>query len=390
MVNALQESTQDQKAQQQQQQTTFDAPYVATDEQVALAKQGIKEILSQMPVERVEPLFDTMDGYCRAFSSLCSLACDERRQSMMIVDTETRDDKNKNKEDGEEIEDDKEETVKGAGMCANTEARSVALAGASCQCARFDLTNRVNFAIIGGVVSSKKALTSDFTAEGLLDGITVLPKPSVFMTIIHVVQSVCGVVCRITSLANPSPSQHAESTGGILGGIAKMAPGLANLVPGLVSLVPGGGIVAGLLPMIGGLFGGGDKTAPHVDNNSRSEEVKDDVHLPPTTTTATKTTAATEATKTESTATSTTTAAKSSGSIFGWFTHLFEGTDGQEQVINGSTQEGELKLEQQGEDEETNRLVSRDGKIAKITRVQRRQAKNMVASQQSKKSKVDL
>lgn len=100
-----------------------------------MAKEGIRQILNQLPIQHVEPLVNTMDGYCSTFGALCTVACKER-----IINNDA----------------DYEEEVKGPTTktkpalslgCANPKALTIGTAGASCQCASFDMTDRINFAM---------------------------------------------------------------------------------------------------------------------------------------------------------------------------------------------------------------------------------------------------
>ncbi|KAG0301467.1 hypothetical protein BGZ98_008329 [Dissophora globulifera] len=295
-----------------------------------------------------------MAGYCEAFSALCSLACKERRQSenVDIVEDDTKKDIEGNIDDG--IDDPlQQQEPKTTGGCANTAAKSVALAGASCECLGYSLTDRVNFAIIGGIVSLKDKPTANFAAEGFLDGLSFLPRSPIFMSIIHVMQTVCGYVTLLANISSP-PETPVHHDGGFLGTIAGLVPGLANLIPGVST-------VSGLLPMFGGLVGGSG-TKPDSANNENKSNGKE---------------ANVVSTKTSTAAPAATTAAKASsgGGIFGWLSHLFMETEGPEQQILGSTASASAPSGNSKYEQENSRLVSKDGKIAQITRIQKRKNK---------------
>ncbi|KAF8938268.1 hypothetical protein BGZ58_001257 [Dissophora ornata] len=209
-----------------------------------------RKVLDQLPIQHFEPLVSTVDGYCTAFHGLCKTACEERttRQDM-----------------------DLKTTIAG---CAYPLAKDFTAASATCQCAEEDLTERVNFAVIGGVVSSGK-LTSgnDFLAQGLLDHLTGLPLVPVFLSVIHFLQNLCFSVSFLDVFAtNPHPPPPCIDKGpdplpnlggfinGIIGKVA--APALptaviakdGNTKPTLTS---GGGIGG----FFDGIFGGGKKSA---------------------------------------------------------------------------------------------------------------------------------
>ena len=137
VVKAADELLQQEQTQEQQQpkddptdsnnQQSFQIPPMEpTPEQIAMVREGARQILSQVPAQIVEPLFETMDGYCKAFESICTLVCAERQSSTTSVS-------------GKEGE---------LSMgCADISVPSVALAQASCICAGYDFTDRVNFAM---------------------------------------------------------------------------------------------------------------------------------------------------------------------------------------------------------------------------------------------------
>ena len=108
------------ESQQQQQQA---APQELTPEEMEIAKEGIRQILSQLPFQHAEPLVNSVEGYCSTFEVLCTAACKERM----------------NEEDANTST-----TTLG---CTNPIALTIGAAEASCKCASFDLTDRVNFAM---------------------------------------------------------------------------------------------------------------------------------------------------------------------------------------------------------------------------------------------------
>jgi len=140
-VKAVEEQEKQQQAQKPQQDTnqpqeqqSFQVPTMdLTPEQTALAREGIRQILSQVPAQTVEPLFETIDGYCKAFDAICSLTCEERGAG-----------------GGEGAQGNENSAKTGSyrmGGCVNKSAMSVASAQATCVCAGYDLTDRVNFAV---------------------------------------------------------------------------------------------------------------------------------------------------------------------------------------------------------------------------------------------------
>lgn len=119
-----------QQRQQDQQQPLGAPPQELTPEEFEMAKEGIRQILGQLPIQHVEPLVNTMEGYCSTFGALCTAACKER------------------------MTDDGEEEVQGSTMtdalrlgCADPQASTIGTAGASCRCVSYDMTDRINFAM---------------------------------------------------------------------------------------------------------------------------------------------------------------------------------------------------------------------------------------------------
>ncbi|KAG0047071.1 hypothetical protein BGZ83_007789 [Gryganskiella cystojenkinii] len=219
---------QQQRQQQQQQQ---DPPIMveATQEDLVRAKEGIRQLLAQFPIQHVDPLVTTLDGYCSTFGDLCGAACKER-----MTDDDTNGD----------------ETILG---CANPEGINIVSVNAACHCAGLDLTDRINFAIVGGIVASKESKESDFAAEGLLDFVTFLPGVPTYISIINVIQKVCYYISFLDYLAtNPNSSPCVKVDPGIIGAITKLIPGLTGAAGG----------IGDIIGIIGGLFGGGSKPTP--------------------------------------------------------------------------------------------------------------------------------
>ncbi|KAG9067567.1 hypothetical protein KI688_012352 [Linnemannia hyalina] len=303
-----------QQQQQDQRQPLGAPPQELTPEEFEMAKDGIRQILGQLPIQHVEPLVNTMEGYCSTFGALCTAACKERM---------TDDD------DEEEVQG--STRMKGLSLgCADHQALTIGTAGASCQCASYDMTDRINFAIVGGIVTSHRKESGGFGAEGILDAIQFLPAVPTFLSIIHVLQSICYYVSFLDVLAtnaNPSSCPANGKAGGILGTITNLVPGLGGILSNVPAL---GGLLGGLLgtgggsgpaptptptptpsPTSGGgfgdffrgIFGGGGSTSS-------------------TTTPAPTTTTPISTTTTTTTITTTTTAA---GGIWGFFGNIFGG-----------------------------------------------------------------
>lgn len=94
-----------------------------------MAKEGIRQILGQLPIQHVEPLINTMEGYCSAFGPLCIAACKERMT------------------DGEE---EAQGSTKAKALrlrCAYPQALTIGTAGASYQYAPYDMTDCINAAM---------------------------------------------------------------------------------------------------------------------------------------------------------------------------------------------------------------------------------------------------
>ncbi|KAG0078667.1 hypothetical protein BGZ90_004667 [Linnemannia elongata] len=322
-----------QQQQQDQQQPVGAPPQELTPEEFDMAKEGIRQILGQLPIQHVEPLINTMEGYCSTFGALCTAACKERM-----------------------TDDDEEEEVQGSKVlgCTDPQALTIGTAGASCQCASYDMTDRINFAIVGGVVTSQRKKKGDFGAEGILDAIQFLPTVPTFLSIIHVLQSICYYISFLDVLATNAHPPSCPANGksdGVLGTITNLVPGLG----GILSNIPGiGGLLGGLLgtgggsapaptptPSTGGgigdffngIFGGGAKTTtptstptPTPTSGGGFGDFLSGIFggggSKSLTTTPVPTTTTTKSTTTTTTTTTTTAAA---GGIWGFFGNIFGG-----------------------------------------------------------------
>ncbi|KAG0259827.1 hypothetical protein BG011_002348 [Mortierella polycephala] len=256
LIRASHAATDSSNNQQQQQYTE------ATEEDVERFKDGLRQMIAQLPIQPIEPLVATMDGYCTAFESLCSTICSERTT------------------DGNESE----ETAIG---CADPKAISIVHADASCKCAGFDLTTRVNFALVGGVVTSKGSNLSDFNADGILDGLTFLPGVSSFVGLIEIMQNACHYVGYLDILVTDKNKAGLQAgiggaLGNLLGGViavpTNIIGGLGNVLGGLTGFLGGGSSAnSGGSPGTGagggsgwleGIFGGGKPATTTVASTS--------------------------------------------------------------------------------------------------------------------------
>ncbi|KAF9968667.1 hypothetical protein BGZ70_000512 [Mortierella alpina] len=200
--------------------TQYGPPNDMTPEQIDLAKHGISQILAKLPIQQLDPLVTSMDGYCTAFSALCAAACKER------VTPENKGD---------------ESAV--AQGCLNPAGATLGEVAASCKCASMDLTERVNFAVAGGFMSSQNAQKGDFASEGILDILTFIPAVPGFLSVIHVLQNICYYVSFLDVLAtNPHPNSSCPVSPngplGIVSSIPVLGPLLAGLLGGLVKGAP--------------------------------------------------------------------------------------------------------------------------------------------------------
>ncbi|KAG0014886.1 hypothetical protein BGZ82_001614 [Podila clonocystis] len=132
------------------------------------------------------------------------------------------------------------------------------------------MTDRINFAVVGGIVTSEPSTTSssssDFGAQGFLDNLTNLPAVPTFLSIIHVMQNVCFYTGFLDILAtNPHPAScPTNPLGAISNVIPGLGPALGLLIPGLGGMLGGGGAEGGgakkdggIGDILGGIFGGG-------------------------------------------------------------------------------------------------------------------------------------
>ncbi|KAG0335084.1 hypothetical protein BG000_007812 [Podila horticola] len=229
-------------------------PSPPTADQFTQAKSGLQQLMAELNLKHVEPLFNTMDGYCAAFKGLCTAACAERTR---LSKTEDRRDVEIAVEDAS---DHGRQEIKG---CIDPQAQKVASAGAVCQCAGYDMTDRINFAVVGGIVTSEPP-SSDFAAQGILDSLTNFPAVPTFLSIIHVMQNVCFYIGFLDILAtNPHPAScPADPMGAISALFPGIAPVLGALIPGLGGMLGGGGgggakNDGGIGGLLGGIFGGG-------------------------------------------------------------------------------------------------------------------------------------
>ncbi|KAG0016682.1 hypothetical protein BGZ81_011093 [Podila clonocystis] len=242
-TSSQQQSQQQQQPQQPEEEpwqvTADDYPFKPTEpspptaDEVTQAKSGLQQLMAELNLKHVEPLFNTMDGYCTAFKGLCTAACAER---IKLSKTQDRRDGEIAVEDASDYAGGQE--VKG---CIDPQAQTVASAGAMCH--------------VGGIVTSESSTTSsssDFAAQGILDSLTYLPAVPTFLNIIHVMQNVCFYIGFLDILAtNPHPASCPINP---LGAIASLIPGLGpvlgQLIPGLVPTP------ALPIPGLGGIFGG--------------------------------------------------------------------------------------------------------------------------------------
>ncbi|KAG9319508.1 hypothetical protein KVV02_002742 [Mortierella alpina] len=204
---------------QQDDPTQFGPPNEMTPEQIDQARQGISQILAKLPIQQLEPLVTSMDGYCTAFGALCAAACKERATP---------------EEMGQES------TALG---CLNPSGATLGEVAASCMCGSTDLTERVNFAVAGGFMSSQNAKESDFASEGILDILTFIPAVPGFLSVIHVLQNICYYVSFLDVLAtNQHPNSNCPISPngplGIVSSIPLIGPFLSGLLGGLVKGTP--------------------------------------------------------------------------------------------------------------------------------------------------------
>ncbi|KAF9116388.1 hypothetical protein BGX27_003071 [Mortierella sp. AM989] len=197
-----------------------------TDEEIEFVTDQARELFSHLPIQYFEPLVNTLEGYCTSFTDLCNTACRERAPERTA----------------------QEKTVVG---CTNPDAKDIADAHATCLCTGYDLTERVNFAVTGGVVATNKSHSSEFSAEGILDFVRFVPSVGLYITIIHFLQNACHIVSYLDILAyNPFASQTCPTS---LPGI----PNLGSLLNGILGYgVPDAAPNLGGDSLFGSIFGG--------------------------------------------------------------------------------------------------------------------------------------
>jgi len=102
--------------------------------ELKVARIEIRKLLSDLPIQTVEPLVETPRSYCKAFNALCTIACEERLGTTGQPQATSDEDKSSSSE------------ITSA-ACADLNAKTVFHAGAKCECAGLDMTDRVNFAL---------------------------------------------------------------------------------------------------------------------------------------------------------------------------------------------------------------------------------------------------
>ncbi|KAF9564124.1 hypothetical protein EC968_004627 [Mortierella alpina] len=192
-----------------------------------VVKDAIQQIMIHLPTKVPEPLFETTATYCQAFNTLCTLACEEKRQK----ERATAGDSSK---------------VEHADKCADPQGTTIALAGAACKCTGFDLTERINMAIAGGATGLETQADISSTADDPQNLISSIP-----MDLMRIMQGACHAI-GLQDPSKPIPAETASVVGGVLSSVA--------------GLIPGFGVVSALLPsipLISKLIGngGGDHAA---------------------------------------------------------------------------------------------------------------------------------
>ncbi|KAG0337084.1 Replication factor C (RF-C) subunit [Podila humilis] len=363
-----------QQEQQQQQKTCDDTPVTPADaaplikpielspKQLQTAQTELRNVMKQLPVQRVEPLIETSSGYCRAFEALCLIACEERLERRRWLTQQ---------------QEEQEETTTGkikSSKCVSPHSQSVFHAGAKCECAGVDMTDR------------QQQRPSDFVADGLLDGLTSLPVISTFVNIIHIAQTICFYVGFLKVLVDdnsapappppppPVPPVPVKTGGGFFGGISDFFGGLFGGSGGGGKKInqPTTPTTTTTISSTGGTKVGLPPTDPASTSNTRT--IANDGNTAPTTTPTTTTT------------TATTTTASSSPTPKKWFFGLFAETDEHGNIIE--EQEGgehgqaavlgidrhEVPDSNENGDDELHRLVSHDGRVARIKKKDTRMA----------------
>ncbi|KAF9304176.1 hypothetical protein BGZ74_002211 [Mortierella antarctica] len=310
------------------QQFTPPKPLNISPKELKEARTALQKILSDIPIQTVEPLVETPRAYCKAFTALCNIACDER------LDTTEQPTVAGKRNKPSEI---------ASAECANPDAKTVFQAQAN----------------VGGVTSSPTSPTSDFAANGLLDGLTNLPAVATFVNIIHIAQKVCYFVGFLKVLAddNSSPTPLPNPVGG--GGGKSIFDTIKDWLPDLFGGKPKPDpLPIPIPPIIGPIVPIGLPTP-----------TKDGGNMPPT---------------------STGSAASPTPTNIKWFFGLFSETDEHGNIIGDDRVAGspdqQQKLEGAAEDgDDAYRLVSHDGRVARIVRAQKRQAEKMGSVQEQGK-----
>ncbi|KAF9189491.1 hypothetical protein BGZ51_009527 [Haplosporangium sp. Z 767] len=293
-----------------------------TEEDAQRFKDGLHQMVAQFPIQPIEPLVVTIDGYCTAFKSLCSTICSERTT----------------------------DETKGEGTaigCADPKATSVVHADAVCKCAGFDLTAKVNFALVGGVVTSKGSKSGDFSADGILDGLTFLPGVSNLVSNIEMMQNACHYVGYLDVLVTDKNKASAPT------GIDRVLGGLSNFFGSVVTTSMNFlGDLGSALGGLTGLLGGEDKMTIPVPAKATAQITRTTaVSVVSTATTLTK----------AATMTSVAIAAKpttaAAGSSFDFL------------PFDGSEESGEDQDQDQGLD---TKPIGREDRVARSVRVKRR------------------
>ncbi|KAF9437194.1 hypothetical protein BGZ76_001653 [Entomortierella beljakovae] len=368
---AIQSHALDQNKQNKQQPFEYTPPKL-TDEELSQARDGFQDLISKVPVNTVQPLLTTIDGYCNSFDALCAYSCQERlqTQSQSEQDNDDDDDEEENiDQDDIDAEDNKEtDQVNG---CSNTKAKSVIQAKASCKCAGLDMTDRINFALVGGIVSSKIPSTSskysEFSAQDITANITTLPESSSFQTIMTVAKNICNFIDRLNNLSpglpvsSPPVPTTPPSPGGIFGFVSNIIPSigtpsdLSPLIPLLNAIVGNGNYgIATNIPKTNGA------TVPPSVTSKPPPTVAPPVARPAAPPVARPAAPPVAPSNPKG---------NNGGEIFGWLPRVFMETDKSGNAIDHSPTEQDHSQE--------DALIDKDGYIAKITRVQNRKAKDL-------------
>ncbi|KAF9392153.1 hypothetical protein CPB97_003798 [Podila verticillata] len=350
-------STQQQPLQQQ----AFDTPQqhspalTLSPEELDQARAELHKLLSDLPIQTVEPLVETPRSYCRAFNALCTIACEERLE--MTEQPRATSGKDTSSSSSSSLS----SPEIASAVCADPNAKTVFNAGAKCECAGLDMTDRVNFALVGGVTSSKAPPHSDFSSEGLLDGLTFLPAIATFVNIIHIAQKVCFYIGFLKVLADdtsgPAPTPMPPAGGG------------------------GGGIFDSIKDWFSGLFGGGPAKPPTPPPPAPAPAPAPALLSPPAPSKGDP-----DGKGDGKPSTGTGTATQPTPTPKKWFFGLFLETDEHgniiDDVVGGPDQKQRLEND---EGDDAYRLVGRDGRVARIVRAQKRQGEKKRSYQEQGK-----